>query len=118
MDMGIWRYKISDRWNRRGSYDRAIAIYADSQTSILYILTDFRYMKCQIKFRVISVKYPPIPIEQPEGSKPFAPMVVTVSTSFKVISTDWYFLWLSHFFGFYFSSKAFLYEHSSSHVAS
>ncbi|KAJ0051829.1 hypothetical protein Pint_03195 [Pistacia integerrima] len=32
----------------------------------------------EIKFRVLSVKYPPIPIEQPEGSKPFAPMVVTV----------------------------------------
>ncbi|KAJ0111930.1 hypothetical protein Patl1_03240 [Pistacia atlantica] len=31
----------------------------------------------EIKFRVLSVKYPPIPIEQPEGSKPFAPMVVT-----------------------------------------
>ncbi|XP_057963732.1 uncharacterized protein LOC131154918 [Malania oleifera] len=33
----------------------------------------------EIRFRVQSVKYPPIPIEQSEGSKPFAPMVVTGS---------------------------------------
>ncbi|XP_031258835.1 DNA-directed RNA polymerase III subunit RPC8-like isoform X1 [Pistacia vera] len=36
----------------------------------------------EIKFRVLSVKYPPIPIEQPEGSKPFAPMVVTGSIDY------------------------------------
>ncbi|GAB2284309.1 hypothetical protein Dimus_018771 [Dionaea muscipula] len=31
----------------------------------------------RILFRVLKVEYPPIPLEQPEGSKPFAPMVVT-----------------------------------------
>ncbi|XP_021752099.1 DNA-directed RNA polymerase III subunit RPC8-like isoform X2 [Chenopodium quinoa] len=30
-----------------------------------------------IRFQVTSVDYPPIPLEQEEGSKPFAPMVVT-----------------------------------------
>lgn len=33
----------------------------------------------QIRFQVAGVSYPPIPLEQEEGSKPFAPMVVTVS---------------------------------------
>ncbi|KAJ8421576.1 hypothetical protein Cgig2_028560 [Carnegiea gigantea] len=33
----------------------------------------------QIRFQVAGVRYPPIPLEQEEGSKPFAPMVVTVS---------------------------------------
>ncbi|TKY62284.1 DNA-directed RNA polymerase III subunit RPC8 [Spatholobus suberectus] len=32
-----------------------------------------------IKFRVQNVSYPPIPIEQPKESKPFAPMLVTGS---------------------------------------
>ncbi|KAH9729543.1 F4H5.12 protein [Citrus sinensis] len=32
----------------------------------------------EIKFRVLSVNYPSIPIEQAEGSKPFAPMVINV----------------------------------------
>ncbi|XP_021898113.1 DNA-directed RNA polymerase III subunit RPC8 [Carica papaya] len=36
----------------------------------------------QIKFRVHSVTYPPIPVEQPEQSKPFAPMVVTGSIDY------------------------------------
>ncbi|KAJ4726810.1 DNA-directed RNA polymerase III subunit like [Melia azedarach] len=36
----------------------------------------------EIKFRVLSVKYPPIPIEQAEGSKPFAPMVITGSIDY------------------------------------
>uniref|UniRef100_A0A803LML4 DNA-directed RNA polymerase subunit n=1 Tax=Chenopodium quinoa TaxID=63459 RepID=A0A803LML4_CHEQI len=31
-----------------------------------------------IRFQVTSVDYPPIPLEQEEGSKPFAPMVVTL----------------------------------------
>ncbi|CAO2816063.1 unnamed protein product [Amaranthus hypochondriacus] len=31
----------------------------------------------EIRFRVASVEYPPIPLEQEEGSKPFAPMVVS-----------------------------------------
>lgn len=33
----------------------------------------------EIKFQVFSVIYPSIPLEQPENSKPFAPMVVTGS---------------------------------------
>lgn len=33
----------------------------------------------QIKFRVQSVNYPPVPVEQPKESKPFAPMLVNVS---------------------------------------
>ncbi|XP_057539802.1 uncharacterized protein LOC130817865 isoform X2 [Amaranthus tricolor] len=33
----------------------------------------------EIRFRVSSVEYPPIPLEQEEGSKPFAPMVVSGS---------------------------------------
>ncbi|KOM58312.1 hypothetical protein LR48_Vigan11g134600, partial [Vigna angularis] len=32
-----------------------------------------------IKFRVQNVSYPQIPVEQPKESKPFAPMLVTVS---------------------------------------
>nr|KYP64824.1 DNA-directed RNA polymerase III subunit RPC8 [Cajanus cajan] len=32
-----------------------------------------------IKFRVQNVSYPPIPVEQPKESKPFAPMLVTGS---------------------------------------
>ncbi|KAL2920484.1 DNA-directed RNA polymerase III subunit RPC8 [Bienertia sinuspersici] len=34
----------------------------------------------EIRFQVTSVDYPTIPLEQEEGSKPFAPMVVTGST--------------------------------------
>ncbi|KAK7259724.1 hypothetical protein RIF29_25337 [Crotalaria pallida] len=33
----------------------------------------------EIKFRVQSVSYPPIPVEQPKESKPFAPMLITGS---------------------------------------
>ncbi|KAK7309511.1 hypothetical protein RJT34_06301 [Clitoria ternatea] len=33
----------------------------------------------EIKFQVQSVSYPPIPVEQPKESKPFAPMLVTGS---------------------------------------
>ncbi|KMT15909.1 hypothetical protein BVRB_3g055960 [Beta vulgaris subsp. vulgaris] len=33
----------------------------------------------EIRFRVTRVDYPPIPLEQEEGSKPFAPMLVTGS---------------------------------------
>lgn len=33
----------------------------------------------EIRFQVAGVRYPPIPLEQEEGSKPFAPMVVTGS---------------------------------------
>ncbi|CAL9024475.1 unnamed protein product [Prunus brigantina] len=36
----------------------------------------------QIKFQAHSVNYPPILIEQPEDSKPFAPTVVTGSIDF------------------------------------
>lgn len=36
----------------------------------------------EIKFQVHSVNFPPIPIVQPEDSKPFAPMVVTGSIDF------------------------------------
>ncbi|CAL0330810.1 unnamed protein product [Lupinus luteus] len=32
----------------------------------------------EIRFRVQSVSYPPVPVEQPKESKPFAPMLVTV----------------------------------------
>ncbi|ESQ38414.1 hypothetical protein EUTSA_v10028967mg [Eutrema salsugineum] len=38
-----------------------------------YIIDD----SCQIKFRVESISYPTVPIERTEGSKPFAPMVIT-----------------------------------------
>ncbi|GAB4850640.1 hypothetical protein Ancab_029951 [Ancistrocladus abbreviatus] len=31
----------------------------------------------EIRFRVVKVEYPPIPLEQQECSKPFAPMIVT-----------------------------------------
>ncbi|KAJ3688988.1 hypothetical protein LUZ61_018152 [Rhynchospora tenuis] len=31
----------------------------------------------EIRFRVASVKYPPIPVEQSENSKPFSPMEIT-----------------------------------------
>ncbi|KAI4347640.1 hypothetical protein L6164_008434 [Bauhinia variegata] len=33
----------------------------------------------EIKFRVQSVSYPPIPVEPPKDSKPFAPMLITGS---------------------------------------
>ncbi|PON37999.1 RNA polymerase Rpb [Parasponia andersonii] len=36
----------------------------------------------EIRFQVRSVSYPPIPIEQPKESKPFAPMVITGSLDF------------------------------------
>ncbi|GAY55790.1 hypothetical protein CUMW_166840 [Citrus unshiu] len=36
----------------------------------------------EIKFRVLSVNYPSIPIEQAEGSKPFAPMVINGSIDY------------------------------------
>ncbi|CAN6720198.1 unnamed protein product [Malus baccata var. baccata] len=36
----------------------------------------------EIRFQVQSVTYPPIPIEQPEDAKPFAPMVVTGSIDY------------------------------------
>ncbi|KAH9619760.1 hypothetical protein KSS87_018061 [Heliosperma pusillum] len=38
---------------------------------------DLRVEGNEIRFRVISVDYPTIPLEQDQGSKPFAPMVVT-----------------------------------------
>ncbi|KAK9083524.1 hypothetical protein Scep_029995 [Stephania cephalantha] len=33
----------------------------------------------EIRFRILSVKYPPIPVEPEKDAKPFAPMVITVS---------------------------------------
>lgn len=38
----------------------------------------------QIKFRVESISYPSVPIERSEDAKPFAPMVVTVSSLIKL----------------------------------
>lgn len=35
-------------------------------------------MGWQVRFRVVQVKYPPIPIEQEKNAKPFAPMQITV----------------------------------------
>ncbi|CAM8878521.1 unnamed protein product [Rhodiola kirilowii] len=35
----------------------------------------------EIRFQVQSVSYPPLPLEVPENSKPFAPMVITGSIS-------------------------------------
>ncbi|XP_019455990.1 PREDICTED: DNA-directed RNA polymerase III subunit RPC8-like isoform X1 [Lupinus angustifolius] len=35
--------------------------------------------EAEIRFRVQSVSYPPVPVEQPKESKPFAPMLVTAS---------------------------------------
>ncbi|XP_059593769.1 uncharacterized protein LOC100261445 isoform X1 [Vitis vinifera] len=39
----------------------------------------------EIRFQVQSVSYPPIPVEQPKESKPFAPMVIMVSSSFELL---------------------------------
>ena len=39
----------------------------------------------QIRFQVQSVSYPPIPVEQPKESKPFATMVIMVSSSFELL---------------------------------
>ncbi|XP_061351449.1 uncharacterized protein LOC133296474 [Gastrolobium bilobum] len=45
-----------------------------------------------IKFRVQSVTYPPIPVEQPKESKPFAPMLVTGSLDHDGLGPDsWWF---------------------------
>lgn len=33
----------------------------------------------QVRFRVLSIKYPPVPNEQKEDAKPFAPMEIIVS---------------------------------------
>jgi DNA-directed RNA polymerase III subunit RPC8 len=46
-----------------------------------YIVDD----ACQIKFRVESISYPSVPTERAEDAKPFAPMVVTVSSFIKLI---------------------------------
>lgn len=46
--------------------------------------TKFWLPMWQIKFRVQSVSYPPIPVEQPKESKPFAPMLITVSILFTI----------------------------------
>ncbi|WJZ90035.1 hypothetical protein VitviT2T_009211 [Vitis vinifera] len=37
-----------------------------------------------IRFQVQSVSYSPVPVEQPKESKPFAPMVILVSSSFEL----------------------------------
>ncbi|KAL5080095.1 hypothetical protein RYX36_008516 [Vicia faba] len=37
----------------------------------------------KIKFQVQSVSYPPIPVEQPKESKPFAPMLVSDKWHFR-----------------------------------
>ena len=36
----------------------------------------------EIRFQVQSVSYPPIPVEQPKESKPFAPMVIMGSLDY------------------------------------
>ncbi|OWM83251.1 hypothetical protein CDL15_Pgr012732 [Punica granatum] len=38
-----------------------------------------------IRFKVQSISYPSIPLEQPNSSKPFAPMVVTVSSFYTAL---------------------------------
>ncbi|KAK6260000.1 RNA polymerase Rpb7-like [Theobroma cacao] len=48
----------------------------------LLLMGWIRFSESQIKFRVHSVIYPSIPLEQPENSKPFAPMVITGSIDY------------------------------------
>ncbi|KAH9729538.1 F4H5.12 protein [Citrus sinensis] len=51
----------------------------------------------EIKFRVLSVNYPSIPIEQAEGSKPFAPMVINGSIDYDGLGpVSWCPSWGSH----------------------
>ncbi|CBI24571.3 unnamed protein product, partial [Vitis vinifera] len=38
----------------------------------------------KIRFQVQSVSYSPVPVEQRKESKPFAPMVISVSSSFEL----------------------------------
>ena len=59
----------------------------------------------QIKFRVQSVSYPSIPVEQPKESKPFAPMVVTVSIFVFTILC----LYILHYLGSYISLNTLIY---------
>lgn len=40
----------------------------------------------QVRFRVVNVKYPQIPIEQEKNAKPFAPMAITVRLMFIICS--------------------------------
>ncbi|KAL5073407.1 hypothetical protein RYX36_012391 [Vicia faba] len=68
------RYEPENSNKNKGTWFWDYGEEIDSSFNINY--TD------KIKFQVQSVSYPPIPVEQPKESKPFAPMLV---------SDEWYF---------------------------
>ncbi|WZZ19439.1 DNA-directed RNA polymerase III subunit RPC8-like isoform X2 [Brassica napus] len=54
--------------------------YNRSQMRWVWIFEEQEYIidhSCQINFRVENISYPPVPTEQAEDAKPFAPMVIT-----------------------------------------
>ncbi|KAH0913546.1 hypothetical protein HID58_036867 [Brassica napus] len=55
--------------------------YNRSQMRWVWIFEEQEYIidhSCQINFRVENISYPPVPTEQAEDAKPFAPMVITM----------------------------------------
>lgn len=62
-------------WKRRFGFNRASCLWQGNlwKTSKLNLFFLF-----QVRFRVEHVKYPPIPIEQENNAKPFAPMEISV----------------------------------------
>ncbi|KAL5058765.1 hypothetical protein RYX36_030369 [Vicia faba] len=69
------RYEPENSNKNKGTWFWDYGEDIDSSFSINY--TD------EIKFQVQSVSYPPIPVEQPKESKPFAPMLVSDKWHFR-----------------------------------
>ena len=94
MDVGLSRTKISYRWDRRGLSCFIFFYLGSSILTLEPLVMVFAHkfwcsslnfgVLLQIRFQVQSVTYPPIPVEQPKESKPFAPMVIMVSSSIEL----------------------------------
>ncbi|KAL5081953.1 hypothetical protein RYX36_010374 [Vicia faba] len=69
------RYEPENNNKNKGTWFWDYGEEIDSSFSINY--TD------EIKFQVQSVSYPPIPVERPKESKPFAPMLVSDKRHFR-----------------------------------
>lgn len=72
------RFPIDDIGEVRCYYSFCVSVVLVVYLFLFWFATQMQ----TIRFRVQSINYPSIPLEQPLNSKPFAPMVITVSSLF------------------------------------
>ncbi|PQP98141.1 DNA-directed RNA polymerase III subunit RPC8 [Prunus yedoensis var. nudiflora] len=74
-----------------GKRDRVVWIWKFPDSDEELVIDGIDQFQMADKIPIHSVNFPPIPIEQPEDSKPFAPMVVTGSIHFDgLVPVSWW----------------------------